>query len=152
MHRPTSVPTKGPPLTTAAATCPEGAKVTRTRIDTLRSSRVVQWPASRAADAIATAAAGALNSVSRSVHGLRHVVTGKSAIVGVRGGSSLRTAGCRGGASATGSRTAKLIKGARLLTVKDGPHCITWTHAEEVNAELLSFLGETAGVLQKGVV
>jgi hypothetical protein len=29
--------------------------------------------------------------------------------------------------------------------VKDGPHCITWTHAEEVNQELLSFLGEATG-------
>ena len=47
--------------------------------------------------------------------------------------------------SAAGLRTAKLVKGARLLVVKDGPHCITWTHAEEVNAELLSFLGEKAG-------
>jgi len=43
--------------------------------------------------------------------------------------------------AAAGERTAKLIKGARLHTVKGGPHCITWTHAEEVNAELLSFLG-----------
>jgi len=53
--------------------------------------------------------------------------------------------------TATGSRTAKLIKGARLLTVKDGPHCITWTHAEEVNAGLLSFLGEKTGILRKDV-
>src|SRR5690242_19497759 len=44
--------------------------------------------------------------------------------------------------TAAGLRSAKLIKGARLLVVKGGPHCITWTHAEEVNAELLSFLGE----------
>ena len=43
--------------------------------------------------------------------------------------------------AAAGSRTAKLIKGARLVVVKEGPHCITWTHAEEVNAELVSFLG-----------
>jgi non-heme chloroperoxidase len=43
---------------------------------------------------------------------------------------------------ASGLRTAKLIKGARLLVVKDGPHCITWTHAEEVNRELVNFLGE----------
>ncbi len=35
--------------------------------------------------------------------------------------------------SAAGQRTAKLIKGARLLVVKDGPHCIIWTHADEVN-------------------
>jgi non-heme chloroperoxidase len=51
--------------------------------------------------------------------------------------------------TASGLRTAKLIKGARLSVVKDGPHCITWTHAEEVNAELLNFLGEKAGESRK---
>jgi non-heme chloroperoxidase len=50
--------------------------------------------------------------------------------------------------TAAGLRTAKLIKGARLLVVKDGPHCVTWTHAEEVNAALLNFLGEKAGKSQ----
>jgi pimeloyl-ACP methyl ester carboxylesterase len=44
--------------------------------------------------------------------------------------------------TASGLRTAKLIKGARLVVVKDGPHCITWTHADEVNTELLTFLGK----------
>jgi non-heme chloroperoxidase len=53
--------------------------------------------------------------------------------------------------AASGLRTAKLIKGARQLVVKGGPHCITWTHAEEVNAELLGFLGEKAGESQRGV-
>ena len=53
--------------------------------------------------------------------------------------------------AATGLRAAKLIKGARLLVVKDGPHCITWTHAEEVNNGLLSFLGEKTGSAQKEV-
>ena len=53
--------------------------------------------------------------------------------------------------TATGLRTAKLIKGARQVVVKDGPHCITWTHAEEVNAELLSFLGETTSIRQRSV-
>lgn len=43
--------------------------------------------------------------------------------------------------AASGQRTAKLVKGARLVTIKDGPHCVTWTHAEEVNAELVKFLG-----------
>ncbi len=33
--------------------------------------------------------------------------------------------------SAAGQRTVKLVKGARLVVVKDGPHCITWTHADE---------------------
>ena len=46
--------------------------------------------------------------------------------------------------AAAGERTAKLIKGARLSVVKDGPHCITWTHAEEVNHELVNFLGKGA--------
>lgn len=44
--------------------------------------------------------------------------------------------------AASGHRTAKLIKGARLLVVKDGPHCIPWTHAEQVNGGLLEFLGK----------
>jgi non-heme chloroperoxidase len=47
--------------------------------------------------------------------------------------------------SASGQRTAKLIKGAQLVVVKDGPHCITWTHGEEVNRELVKFLGEGIG-------
>jgi non-heme chloroperoxidase len=47
--------------------------------------------------------------------------------------------------SASGGRTAKLIKGARLAVVKDGPHCITWTHADEVTRELVNFLGEGIG-------
>jgi non-heme chloroperoxidase len=53
--------------------------------------------------------------------------------------------------TAAGLRTAKLIKGARLLVVKDGPHCVTWTHAEEVNAALVSFLGEKADKSQRQV-
>ena len=51
--------------------------------------------------------------------------------------------------NASGLRTAKLIKGARLVVVKDGPHCVTWTHAEEVNTELVNFLGKAAA--QRGV-
>ena len=49
--------------------------------------------------------------------------------------------------TASGLRTAKLIKGSRQLVVKDGPHCITWTHADEVNSELVNFLGK--GVAQR---
>jgi non-heme chloroperoxidase len=44
--------------------------------------------------------------------------------------------------NASGLRTAQLTKGARLSVVKDGPHCITWTHSEIVNPELVAFLGE----------
>ncbi|MEO8449195.1 MAG: alpha/beta hydrolase [Gemmatimonadota bacterium] len=42
--------------------------------------------------------------------------------------------------SASGDRTAKLIKGARHAVIKGAPHGMLWTHAEEVNAELVSFL------------
>jgi non-heme chloroperoxidase len=43
--------------------------------------------------------------------------------------------------AASGARTAKLIKGAHLVVVKDGPHAIGWTHADELTAELVKFLG-----------
>jgi non-heme chloroperoxidase len=46
--------------------------------------------------------------------------------------------------AASGQRTAKLVKGARLAIIKGGPHCITWTHAEEVNSELTNFIGKGA--------
>jgi non-heme chloroperoxidase len=46
--------------------------------------------------------------------------------------------------SAAGARTAKLIQNARLHAVKDGPHAIVWTHADEVNEALVSFLGKGA--------
>src|SRR5690348_14463175 len=43
---------------------------------------------------------------------------------------------------ASGARTAKMVKGARLVMLKEGPHAVGWTHAEELNAELVSFLGQ----------
>jgi len=42
--------------------------------------------------------------------------------------------------SASGEKTAKLVKGAKLVVISGGPHCITWTHADEVNSALLNFL------------
>jgi non-heme chloroperoxidase len=44
---------------------------------------------------------------------------------------------------AAGLRTAKLVGGAKLLAIKDGPHAVGWTHADEVNAGLASFLATT---------
>ena len=49
--------------------------------------------------------------------------------------------------SASGERTAKLIKGARLVPIKNGPHAVNWTHAEEVNRELVDFLGKKVAKL-----
>src|SRR6266536_591674 len=47
--------------------------------------------------------------------------------------------------SAAGQRTAKLISGAELVVIKDGPHAVSWTHPDEVNVALVAFLGkETA--------
>jgi pimeloyl-ACP methyl ester carboxylesterase len=40
----------------------------------------------------------------------------------------------------SGARTQKAVKGARLVVVEGGPHGLTWTHAEKVNAELVAFL------------
>jgi non-heme chloroperoxidase len=63
--------------------------------------------------------------------------------------------GCTGAATFNGDSgisgcpVGSLINEAHQLIVEDDPHCITWTHAEEVNAELLSFLGEKAGKSQK---
>src|SRR5712675_1621519 len=51
--------------------------------------------------------------------------------------------------STSGPRTAKLISGARLVVFECGPHCIPWTHAQEVNAELLKFLGAKTGSAEK---
>jgi non-heme chloroperoxidase len=44
---------------------------------------------------------------------------------------------------ASARRTAKMVPGAQLHEVKDGPHNVAWTHAEEVNRQLLNFLGKS---------
>jgi len=44
--------------------------------------------------------------------------------------------------ASSGQRTANMVPGARLVIVKNGPHCITWTHPDEVNTALLNFLKE----------
>lgn len=40
----------------------------------------------------------------------------------------------------TGERLHKAIEGSRLVVFKNGSHGIPWTHAEEINRELLNFL------------
>jgi pimeloyl-ACP methyl ester carboxylesterase len=44
--------------------------------------------------------------------------------------------------AATGTAMQASIKGSRLVVVKGGPHGLNWTHAEEVNRELLQFVGQ----------
>jgi non-heme chloroperoxidase len=43
-------------------------------------------------------------------------------------------------ADASSRRQAKLIKNVTFVELKGGPHGVLWTHAEQVNAELLKFL------------
>src|SRR6266446_4736187 len=43
-------------------------------------------------------------------------------------------------AEATSRRQAKMIKNARSVEVKGGPHGLLWTHAEQINSELVKFL------------
>jgi len=45
--------------------------------------------------------------------------------------------------AAAGQRTARLVKGAELVVIKDGPHNVAWTHADEVNHALLNFLAKS---------
>jgi non-heme chloroperoxidase len=43
-------------------------------------------------------------------------------------------------AEATARRQAKLIEGATLVEIEGGSHGIPWTHAQEINDELVKFL------------
>jgi non-heme chloroperoxidase len=42
--------------------------------------------------------------------------------------------------TASAEPLAKSVKGARKVVIQGGPHGITWTHADQVNKELLAFL------------
>jgi non-heme chloroperoxidase len=46
----------------------------------------------------------------------------------------------------TGKRLPGLIKDMKLVVIAGGPHAIAWTHADEVNAALLEFIGAKAAV------
>jgi pimeloyl-ACP methyl ester carboxylesterase len=50
--------------------------------------------------------------------------------------------------ASAGQRTAKLVNGAELVVIKDGPHNVAWTHAEEVNKALLNFLAKPSAKSQ----
>jgi non-heme chloroperoxidase len=41
---------------------------------------------------------------------------------------------------ASGRRTHEQVKGSKLVVLQGAPHGLCWTHADRVNAELLSFL------------
>ena len=42
----------------------------------------------------------------------------------------------------TGRRIHELVKGSRLVVIEGGPHGLNWTHADQINHELLDFLGK----------
>ena len=43
--------------------------------------------------------------------------------------------------NASGKRLPEFVKNCRVAVVEGAPHGLNWTHAEEVNQELLAFLG-----------
>lgn len=47
---------------------------------------------------------------------------------------------------ATGKRLSQAVDGSKLVVLKDAPHGIPWTHAEDVNRELLNFIKERVPV------
>jgi non-heme chloroperoxidase len=49
---------------------------------------------------------------------------------------------------ASGKRIHDTVEGSRLVVIEGGPHGITWTHAGEVNRELLGFLEERVEPMQ----
>jgi len=51
---------------------------------------------------------------------------------------------------ATGRRTYEAIKGSKLAVIEGGPHGLNWTHAEEVNRALISFLGSSQAPVAAG--
>lgn len=52
--------------------------------------------------------------------------------------------------AATGNRMQEYIKGSKLVVVEGGPHGITWTHADQVNRELLAFLAQKSQARKVG--
>ncbi len=52
----------------------------------------------------------------------------------------------------SGKRMPEFVKGAKLVVVEGGPHGIAWTHAEQVNRELLQFLGQKDAATRERVV
>jgi len=49
--------------------------------------------------------------------------------------------------AATAFPLSKLVKGARLVVVNGGPHGMIWTHAEQVNTELVNFISQNSTVV-----
>jgi pimeloyl-ACP methyl ester carboxylesterase len=47
--------------------------------------------------------------------------------------------------SATAERMAEFVRGSTLAVIPGGPHGICWTHAEEVNREMVDFLRREKG-------
>jgi pimeloyl-ACP methyl ester carboxylesterase len=43
---------------------------------------------------------------------------------------------------ASGDPTHRAVRGSRLVVIEGGPHGLNWTHADQLNRELLSFIGQ----------
>lgn len=49
---------------------------------------------------------------------------------------------------ASGARAHEAVAGSRLAIVRGGPHGLNWTHADEVNRELVAFVGPAEASLE----
>jgi non-heme chloroperoxidase len=49
----------------------------------------------------------------------------------------------------TGQRMPQFVKGSKLAVIEGGPHAINWTHADQVNRELMNFIGQAKSTARK---
>jgi pimeloyl-ACP methyl ester carboxylesterase len=86
--------------------------------------------------AVGASAIGALASIDSWIEDFRHDITRNTVPTLILHGDADRTLP----PDASSRRQAKMIKNVRFVELKGGPHGVLWTHAEEVNSELVKFL------------
>jgi len=86
--------------------------------------------------AVGASATGTLNCVDAWIEDFRQDVSRNTVPTLILHGDADRVLP----PDASSRRQAKMIKNVRFVELKGGPHGVLWTHAEEVNSELLKFL------------
>jgi non-heme chloroperoxidase len=102
-------------------------------VGSLVSERVVEANWNVAATASAT---GTVTCVDSWIEDFRHDISRNTVPTLILHGDADRILP----ADATSRRQAKLIKDVKFVELKGGPHGVLWTHAEQVNSELVKFL------------
>ena len=86
--------------------------------------------------AVTASPLGALKSIDAWTEDFRHDLTRNTVPTLILHGDADRILP----ADATARRQVKLLRNCRLVELKDGPHGVLWTHADQINAELAAFL------------